>query len=78
MPLNLLSIVGPVGKKTPTLRPQRASQQTYLQYQSDLGLSALSFLTAKSVGGLILGLPLQDRETTAKVLNPEPFKGNCP
>jgi hypothetical protein len=76
MLLNLLSIIDSVEKKTPTLLPP-ASFTTCLQYKSDLGLSAPSFLAAKSVGGLILGLSLQDRETTAKVLNSEPFKGNC-
>lgn len=75
MLLNLLSIVDSVEKKAPTLRPQRASQHVY---QSDLGLSTLSFLTAKSVRRLILDLSLQDRETTAMVLNSEPFEGNCP
>ena len=75
--LNLLSIIGPVEKKKrrQLYVSQQASQHIY---QADLALSALSFLTAMSVGGLILGWALQDRETTAKVLNSEPLKGNCP
>jgi len=75
--LNLLSIIGPVEKKKrrQLYVSQQASQHIY---QADLALSALSFLTAMSVGGLILGWALQDRETTAKVLNSEPLKGNFP